>query len=396
MNACLFERLWIQGHSVHAGWPFCVFMKKKKRLRSGYTTGACAAAAAKASVAMLLTEKSQETVEIPFPVSPRVSFSIVQQSILESKQKEVTSSVIKDAGDDPDVTNGAVIEAMATFAEALQPGDRPVRIYGGRGVGKVTKKGLAIPVGEPAINPVPRQMIRDAVAEVFQETGQEQQHILDITISIPQGEELATKTLNHRLGIVGGLSVLGTTGIVRPVSADAWTATISASMDVAKEAGLTEIILSTGRTSERAVQEHLNLAEESQVMMGDYVHYSLIDAAKHNFKKIHFAAMWAKVMKAGMKIPQTHVRNGALEVSAALEFLTGLGCEGDLIAKLVGSNTAREIYIRLLENNRKDVIVRVCDAAREYAEEISGLAVTVYLVDASMTIVATTDKMVQN
>lgn len=371
-------------------------MKKKKKLRSGFTTGACAAAAAKASVAMLITGTPQETVEIPFPASPRVSFSIVQQSVTDNRQKEVRSSVIKDAGDDPDVTNGAVIEAIATFAEGLPSGGETVRIYGGKGVGEVTKKGLAIPVGEPAINPVPRQMIREAVAEVFLETGLEQKQILEITISIPQGEELATKTLNHRLGIVGGLSVLGTTGIVRPVSADAWTATISASMDVAKEAGLTEIILSTGRTSERAVQGHLHLAEESQVMMGDYVHYSLVDAARHDFGKIHFAAMWAKVMKAGMKIPQTHVRNGALEVDAALEFLRGLGCEEELIAKLVGSNTAREIYIRLLENNRKDMIMRVCLAAQEYAEEISGLAVTVYLVDASMAIVATTDKRAQN
>lgn len=369
-------------------------MKKKKKLRSGFTTGACAAAAAKASVAMLITGKSQKTVEIPFPVSPRVSFSIVQQSITGSKQKEVRSSVIKDAGDDPDVTNGAVIEAIATFVEVLQPGNEAVRIYGGTGVGKVTKKGLAVAVGEPAINPVPRQMIRDAVAEVFLETSQEQKNILAITISIPQGEELATKTLNHRLGIVGGLSVLGTTGIVRPVSADAWTATISASMDVAKEAGLVEILLSTGRTSERAVQEHLNLADESQVMMGDYLHYSLVDAAKHGFDKIHLAAMWAKVMKAGMRIPQTHVRNGALEVSAALEFLTGLGCEKKLIAKLVGSNTAREIYIRLLENNRTDVVLRVCEAAQKYAEDVSGLAVTVHLVDASMQIVATTDRVV--
>jgi cobalt-precorrin-5B (C1)-methyltransferase len=375
---------------------FLCFMKKKKKLRSGFTTGACAAAAAKASVAMLVTGKYQNSVEIPFPVSPRASFAIIHQSSTESKQREVSSAVIKDAGDDPDVTNGAVIEAIATFAEILQPGSEAVRIYGGTGVGKVTKKGLAIPVGEPAINPVPRQMIRDAVAEVFLETGQEQKQVLVITVSIPQGEELATKTLNHRLGIVGGLSVLGTTGIVRPVSADAWTATISASMDVAKEAGLTDIILSTGRTSERAVQEYLTFAEEAQVMMGDYLHYSLVDAARHSFQQIHLAAMWAKVMKAGMKIPQTHVRNGALEVSAALEFLVSLGCEKALIAQLVGSNTAREIYMRLLENNRKDVIRRVCEAAREYAEDVSGLGVTVYLVDASRNIVVTVDRVVQS
>ncbi len=372
---------------------FCVVMKKKKKLRSGYTTGACAAAAAKASVAMLLTEKVQETVEIPFPAGPRASFAIVKQSLTTTAPKEILSSVIKDAGDDPDVTNGAVIEASAVFSEELHPGEEPVRIYGGTGVGRVTKKGLAVAVGEPAINPVPRKMIRDAVAEAFQEAHLSQTNILEITVSIPKGEELALKTLNHRLGIVGGLSVLGTTGIVRPVSADAWTATITASMDVAKESGLTEIILSTGRTSEKAVQEHLHFAEESQVMMGDYLHFSLVDAASHGFSKIHLAAMWAKVMKAAMRIPQTHVRNGALEVSDALVFLSKLGCDKELITKLEGSNTAREIYMRLLENNRNDMILRVCEAAREYAEEVCGLVVTVYLVDASMTIVATTDKV---
>ncbi len=372
---------------------FRVFMKKKKKLRSGYTTGACAAAAAKASVLMLLTEKAQKTIEIPFPASPRASFTIEKQLHTGNNPKKILSSVIKDAGDDPDVTNGAVIEASAVFAEELHRKKESVRIYGGTGVGKVTKKGLAIAVGEPAINPVPRKMIRDAVAEAFQEAGIQQKNIVEITVSIPKGEALALKTLNHRLGIVGGLSVLGTTGIVRPVSADAWTATITASMDVAKESFLTEIILSTGRTSEKAVQEYLHFAEEAQVMMGDYLHFSLLDAASHGFSKIHLAAMWAKVMKAAMRIPQTHVRNGALEVNDALTFLSTLGCEPELLVKLEGSNTAREIYMRLLENNRKDIVLRVCEAAREYAEEVSGLMVTVYLVDASLTIVATTDKV---
>lgn len=363
---------------------------EKKKLRSGYTTGACAAAAAKAAAVMLLTGSSTRTIEIPFPEGQRVVFTIAGQGFTDTERSSVKASVIKDAGDDPDVTNGAVIEAIVTCTEAVQAGTEVCRIHGGIGVGRVTKKGLAVSVGEPAINPVPRTMIRAAVAEAFRESGQEQKCILDVTICIPAGQELAKKTLNHRLGIVGGLSVLGTTGIVRPVSADAWTATISASMAVAKEAGLSEVIISTGRTSERAVQEHLCLAEESQVMMGDYLHFSLLEAKKHKFVKIHLAAMWAKVMKAAMKIPQTHVRNGALEIDAALAFLVSLGCKNELIAELQGSNTAREIYTRLLERGETGVVMRVCEAAREYAEEVSGLEVVVYLVDTSRSIVATT------
>lgn len=363
---------------------------EKKKLRSGYTTGACAAAAAKAAMVMLLTSASTKTIEIPFPEGQRVAFTITEQGFVDAEQRSVKASVIKDAGDDPDVTNGAVIEAIVTCSEAIHPDTGLCRIHGGIGVGRVTKKGLAVAVGEPAINPVPRKMIRAAVAEAFSESGQEQKCVLDVTICIPAGEELAKKTLNHRLGIVGGLSVLGTTGIVRPVSADAWTATISASMAVAKEAGLTEMIISTGRTSERAVQEHLGLAEEAQAMMGDYLQFSLLEAKKQKFVKIHLAAMWAKVMKAAMKIPQTHVRNGALEMDAALVFLDSLGCSKELIAELQGANTAREIYMRLLERGEKGIIMRVCEAAREYAEDISGLEVIVYLVDTSRTIVATT------
>lgn len=362
----------------------------KKKLRSGYTTGACAAAASKAAALLLLTNVPQETVEIPFPDGSRVKFSIVQSGQAGSGKLIASASVIKDAGDDPDVTNGARIEASVQYGTKTRESDETLALHGGIGVGRVTKRGLAVAVGKPAINPVPRKMIRAAVTEALEESGRAMDCCLDITISIPDGEELAGKTLNHRLGIIGGLSILGTTGIVRPVSADAWTATIATSMDVAKEAGLNEIILATGRTSERAVQEVLSLPEEAQIMMGDYLHFSLLEAAKHKFSTIHLAAMWAKVMKGGMQIPQTHVRNGALEVEAALEFLKGLGCSSELIGALRGSNTAREIYGRLLDRGEHEVILRVCEAARQYAEKVSGLKVIVYLVDATSTVVAQT------
>ena len=368
-----------------------LFMKK---LRSGYTTGACAAAASKAAALLLVTGVVQNVVEIPFPDGSRVKFKIVQSQFSTPDNLVSMACVIKDAGDDPDVTNGTRIEAFVQYGMQDPARRESLVILGGAGVGTVTKKGLAVSVGKPAINPVPQKMIKDAVAEALADGGKEMDCCLDITISIPDGEKLAEKTLNYRLGIVGGLSVLGTTGIVRPVSADAWTATIATSMDVAKEAGLKEIILSTGRTSERAVQEALKLPEEAQVMMGDYLHFSLVEAAKHKFTRIHIAAMWAKVMKGGMQIPQTHVRNGALEVQAALEFLKGLGCSTELISALEGSNTAREIYGRLLDRGENQIILRVCEAAREYAKEVSGLEVIVYLVDASSTIVAKTSQEV--
>ena len=313
--------------------------------------------------------------EIPFPTGDRHSFEL-HSCVCQDSQ--VTVSVIKDAGDDPDVTNGAEIIAIVEEQKPGASGELIV-IEGGPGVGKVTKPGLPIAVGEPAINPVPGKMIRGAVGEAMEEAGDH--HIpLVVTICVTDGELLAQKTLNHRLGIIGGLSILGTTGIVRPVSAKAWTDTIDASMNVARAAGLSEVIISTGRTSEAAVQKMLNLPEEAQVMMGDYLAYALKGARRHGFSKIHLAGMWAKVLKCALGIPQTHVRHGALEVQHAADLLQELGLERETSDVMATANTAREIYYRLKEAGRDDLVRAVCVKARDYAMKRSGLAVEVYLV----------------
>ena len=347
----------------------------KKKLRSGFTTGACAAAAAKAATALLLSGRDLETVEIPFPTGDRHAFTLHRRVVQDG---QVTVSVIKDAGDDPDVTNGA--EIIAVVEEQEPEADREqIVLAGGPGVGKMTKPGLPIPVGEPAINPVPRKMIRAAVQEALAEAGAEHV-VLTVTICVTNGEELAEKTLNSRLGIMGGLSILGTTGIVRPVSARAWTDTIDASMKVARAAGLTEVLVSTGRTSEAAVQKMLQMPEEAQVMMGDYLAYALKAAKRQGFRKIHLSGMWAKVLKCALGIPQTHVRHGALEVRHAADLLHELGLDRETADSLATANTAREIYLRLQEAGREDLVRAVCVRAREYAVKRSGLEVEVYLV----------------
>jgi cobalt-precorrin-5B (C1)-methyltransferase len=356
-----------------------------KRLRSGYTTGACAAAVAKAAALCLITGEETGTVEILFPDGKRRQFIIHRYDCLADG---VLASTIKDAGDDPDVTNGAEICATVRFAS---DGAVPefyvaldnIILGAGDGVGRVTKPGLAALVGEPAINPVPRQMIMTAVQEV------ESQNSLLVEISVENGEELAEKTLNKRLGILGGLSILGTTGIVRPISADAWTATISASLNVAREAGLNDVVLSTGRTSERGAQVQLNLPEEAYAMMGDYLEFSLLESAKQGFQRVHLAGMWAKITKAALRVPQTHVRNGALEMVDAGKLLADLGAEGLLLEKIEQANTAREMLCYLQDTGRNDIIRGVCVRARQYAEDVSGLSVTVYLVDSSATVLET-------
>ena len=356
----------------------------KKALRNGYTTGACAAAAAKAATLCLLGRACPETVEIPFPDGSRHSFALCRTG-----GPPAMATVVKDAGDDPDVTNGAEIGAEARWLAAV---GRPERIVltNGPGVGLVTKPGLPVPVGEAAINPVPQQMIRAAVAEALEGSGREDQR-LEVRVFVRDGEILAEKTLNRRLGVIGGLSILGTTGIVRPISAKAWTDTIETSMRVARAMGLTEAILSTGRTSEAMVQGLLRLPEETQVMMGDYLRYTLEAARQHGFSRIHLAAMWGKLIKAALAVPQTHVRNGALEVRQAAELLARLGLDQESAAGLRTANTAREIYGRLKAMRRNDLIGAVCRQAQRQARQWSRLPVRVYLVTAEEGVVHVAD-----
>lgn len=396
---------------------------RKKSLRSGYTTGACAAAAAKAAALLLLSAEAGKResaksdrssrvtnvrtseVEIPFPDNSRVKFR-VQGSRVGDQGKTAWASVIKDAGDDPDVTNGAEIVAEARIVQKNENAKTdvgangrsplPIIIKGGEGVGTVTKPGLPVPVGEPAINPVPRKMIEAAVREALSaEAGKRGSaevkkdvraydltnlRAIEITLSVPRGEELAKKTLNHRLGIVGGISILGTTGIVKPVSSEAWTATIASSMDVARATGLTEIVLSAGRSSEKSHIKAYNLPEESYVLMGDYLEYSLREARKHGFKKIHLCAQWAKMLKIAMATPQTHVRFGAINTGRAVRFLNSLGIE---ISHKRDFNTAREMFDSIHSGIRdpESAFTKVCRSAKKYAERIAGgISVATYLV----------------
>lgn len=413
-------------------------LKGKKGLRSGYTTGACAAAAAKAAVILLLSaeagkrESGKEkdlrtssltrlrTVEIPFPDGSRHTFKVHRADIVDNNGRETaTASVIKDGGDDPDITNGAEISATASLVKnPLQISSKSktrglrrerekvgkqknsqlscfpasILINGGKGVGTVTKPGLPVAVGEPAINPVPRKMIEEAVIECAEELkrgGAEGKNFrssdlpafsaIEITISVPDGEELAKKTLNHRLGITGGISILGTTGIVRPVSAEAWKATITSSMDVAKAMGYKEVVLSAGRTSEKAHMKKYDLAEEAYVLMGDHLEYSLKEASAHGFEKAHLCAQWAKMLKIAMATPQTHVRFGAIDTGMAVGFLHSLGI--DIPEREY--NTAREIFDLITEKYVgvcELPLEKVCAAAKEYAEKTGGIPVTANLV----------------
>ena len=212
-------------------------MKPDRPLKRGWTTGACATAAAKSAYTALLTGTFEDPVTIALPRGERVAFALARQ---ELTPVSATAAIVKDAGDDPDVTHGALVEAT------VRKSDGGLRFRAGPGVGTVTKPGLPIGPGEPAINPMPRQMIADAIAEVADRHGGSGD--VEVEISIPGGEKLAEKTMNGRLGIVGGLSILGTTGIVVPYSCAAWIHSIYSGIDVARATGLTHIAGATGAT----------------------------------------------------------------------------------------------------------------------------------------------------
>ncbi|MBI4653864.1 MAG: cobalt-precorrin-5B (C(1))-methyltransferase [Nitrospirae bacterium] len=408
----------------------------KKKLRSGYTTGACAAAAAKAAMLVMrnalcvMRNKPDEKpvthhslsithVEIPFPDGSRVCFKVHNSKLITHHSSLIArASVIKDAGDDPDVTNRAEIvatiqvkseklevgskrflDALFFTSHFLVPTSHLLIIKGGKGVGIVTKPGLPVPVRESAINPVPRKMIEKAVMEAMQDAGCKMQDlkrtasVLEITISVPNGEELAKKTLNHRLGIIGGISILGTTGIVKPISSEAWTATITSSMDVAKAMGHQEIVISAGRTSEKSHMKKFNFPEEYYIMMGDYLEYSLLEAKTHGFKKIHLCAQWAKMLKVAMSTPQTHVKHGAIDIKKTIEFLKGLGVMDWGLAQEF--NTAMEIFEFISASritHHASLFLKVCVAAKKYAESIaSGIPVISYLVSYEGKIIANSE-----
>ncbi|HEY3308909.1 MAG TPA: cobalt-precorrin-5B (C(1))-methyltransferase CbiD [Desulfuromonadaceae bacterium] len=377
-----------------------------KELRSGFTTGTCAAAAAKGATLMLAHQEVISQVTITLPLGSEAVFQLQGQIFSKTW---ASCFVIKDAGDDPDITNGAELHAKVTFTpppftgegwgvgEAEignntgysnppptltlpRQGGGDILITGGSGIGKVTKPGLAVAPGDWAINPVPRKMIADAVKEAFRSSAAHP--VLRVEISIPDGEERAKKTLNARLGIIGGLSILGTTGIVRPISAKAWTDTIDASLDVAHACGCTTVVLSTGRTSEMAAQKYLEvpppltgggkgvgeaeignntgysklpptlprqgggdifLPEEAYIMMGDHVDYALRACEIRGFHRPLIACQFAKLLKIACGHENTHAAASELDLATLLNLANTGKFSGKILEIIAKANTAREI-----------------------------------------------------
>jgi cobalt-precorrin-5B (C1)-methyltransferase len=300
-------------------------------LKRGWTTGTCATAATRAAYEALVTRECPDPVEVQLPNGARISFAV---AVFETFDGGATAGIVKDAGDDPDVTHGALVKATV---RAGAPGSG-VTFIAGEGVGTVTKPGLPVPPGEPAINPVPREMIRTAIREVMERFGASGDVVVEL--SIPGGAALAAKTLNARLGIVGGLSILGTTGIVVPYSCAAWIHSIHRGIDVARASGFTHIAGSTGSTSEMAVQKLYGLSETALIDMGDFVGGMLKYARRHPVPRITIAGGFAKMTKLGQGLLDLHSKSGNVDRIWLSEQLREADAPADLIKLCHDANTA--------------------------------------------------------
>ncbi|MFV0334140.1 MAG: cobalt-precorrin-5B (C(1))-methyltransferase [Tropicimonas sp.] len=347
-------------------------------LRTGFTTGACATAAAAAAAGALVTGEWVEPVEITLPRGQRVFFDLAERAAGPGWARAV---VIKDAGDDPDVTHGAHV--TVTVRRGVPGGG--LRYLAGEGVGRITRPGLPLAVGEPAINPVPRAMIAAALGDLARARGIAAD--FEVEISIPGGEALAAKTWNPRLGILGGLSVLGTTGIVRPFSCAAWIASIHRGIDVARAAGLTHVAGATGATSERVAQAHFGLPGHAMLDMGDFAGGMLKYLARHPVARVSIAGGFGKLTKFAQGAMDLHSARSQVDFARLAELAAGLGGNR---AEIAACNTASQALGLL----GAPLACAVADQARARARALLGpasSAVDVLIVDREGRAVALAD-----
>lgn len=314
--------------------------KNRKKLRCGYTTGSCAAAAAKAAVIKLLSGKTVETVELMTPKGTLLTLAVQERT---SGEHEVCYAVQKDSGDDPDVTKGIMIYAK------VKKTAQGITIDGGEGIGRVTKAGLACAVGEPAINPVPREMIAQAAVSVCQQLGYKGG--LWIEISAPEGKKLAQRTFNPRLGIVGGISILGTSGIVEPMSEAALIDTIKAEMNIRKASGEQYILVTPGNYGEAFAKIHQRLQVADSIKCSNYLGEALDYAVEVGFKGLLLVGHMGKIVKVAGGIMNTHSRYADCRMEIIAAHSAMQGAERETVQRIMACVTVDEAMAILLQHN---------------------------------------------
>ncbi|WP_166245621.1 cobalt-precorrin-5B (C(1))-methyltransferase [Paenibacillus turpanensis] len=303
-------------------------------MRHGFTTGACASATAKGALTMLLTGQPVREAEIWLPAGFAHTFELIECEWTAADSAQCAT--IKDGGDDPDATHQAKIVATVSWTDG-----EGIELDGGVGVGRVTKPGLQIPVGEAAINPVPRKMIRQAIQETLDEYGVNRG--VRVVISVPDGEEIAKKTLNGRLGIIGGISILGTRGVVVPYSTAAYKASIIQALQVAKAAGCQHVALTTGGSSEKsAMRLNPELPEEAFIQMGEFVGFALQHAKRLGMTKMSLVGMMGKFSKVAQGVMMVHSKSAPVDFGFLAQVAEEAGGSQALVEAIQGANTASQ------------------------------------------------------
>jgi len=328
-------------------------------LRSGLTTGSCATATALAAARLLLSGISCDAVQITLPKGKRVDMRL---EFCRRHDDSAEAGTLKDAGDDPDVTHGALLYSQVRLI--TEPG---VQFHAGKGVGTVTRPGLVLAVGEPAINPVPRKMITDHLLQLAAEldyTGG-----FSVTVNVRDGEALALKTMNPRLGILGGLSILGTSGIVRPFSCAAYIASIHQGIDVAKTNGYLHIAACTGNASEDTMRRVYNLPEIALIEMGDFVGAVLKHLRKVPVDKLSLCGGFGKISKLAAGHMDLHSRHSSIDLPQLAEWAAEVGADQALQDAIVQANTSQQA---LAMASAAGIALgdAVCRRARDFARSV--------------------------
>jgi cobalt-precorrin-5B (C1)-methyltransferase len=306
---------------------------RPRALRTGWTTGTCASAAAKAATTALRDQRPQDVVDVALPSGRRVGFAVESCAV---DARGSTAVVVKDGGDDPDVTHGAHLTARVSWRN--EPG---IGLEGGEGVGVVTKPGLGIPVGEPAITSVPRAMITQAVSEAVDPS----RRGVTVVISVPDGERMARKTTNARLGILGGISILGTTGIVRPFSTASWRASVVQAVAVMAAQGERTLVLCTGGRTEAGAMAMLpDLPDVCFVEVGDFTGAALRRATEVGLERVVFVGMAGKLAKLAAGVLMTHYTRSKVDLGLLGDITLASGGDASVAAEVGAANTGRHAY----------------------------------------------------
>jgi cobalt-precorrin-5B (C1)-methyltransferase len=344
-------------------------------LRTGYTTGSCAAAAAKAATLALLTGSAVPEVTIHLPVGRDATFSVHRCQWVDDER--VLCSVIKDGGDDPDVTHGA--EICVTVSKA--PERTGLRIVGGIGVGTVTRPGTGIEVGEPAVTRVPRRMMAESVSEAARSQGLDPEAGFIAQVSVPNGEEIAKKTTNARLGVLGGISILGSTGVVQPFSTAAWRASVHLAIDVAATNGLEHLVLSTGTRSEEFARNHLDLPDMAYIEAGIFSGPALKRCVMREVKRATQVGMVGKLSKMAMGYFVTHVAGNRVDTGFLASLAAQCGASPEIQEEMRQASSARHVQEIAQANNLLGIFPLMCQMVCDESRKLLGKDADALIID---------------